>query len=293
MFVVTDVVTALFPTACLLCAGPMLELRRERVCDACLHAVARQTESLCTRCGEALGMESARFAAALGATECTQCRLAPPAFTRAVAHTAYEESVRQMVHLLKFGGHRRLAGRVLGGWLAQAIAHAIEGREAEFLVLPVPLFRARERSRGFNQAELLARAALAQLRRERPDLRLQLAPGVLERVRDTRPQFALDPRQRRRNLQGAFKVLDQQLVRGREVVLVDDIMTTGATARECARVLVRAGAANVVVATVARAQPESLRGLQKEQEGLDAVARWNMRGWDVPNPSAEIVQRNT
>jgi predicted amidophosphoribosyltransferase len=120
----------------------------------------------------------------------------------------------------------------------------------------VPLFPAKERQRGYNQAVLLADAAIAELKRSRPEWRLQAVHGVLRRVKDTQSQFELSPTGRRRNLQGAFSVVDGAGLVGREVLLVDDIYTTGATARACAKALRSAGASKVWVATVSRAQPE-------------------------------------
>jgi predicted amidophosphoribosyltransferase len=102
----------------------------------------------------------------------------------------------------------------------------------------------------------LADTALAELKFSRPEWKLEAAHGVIRRVKDTRSQFELTPKGRRRNLQGAFAVADGSALKGRGVLLVDDIYTTGATARACSRVLRQAGATKVWVATVSRAQPE-------------------------------------
>ena len=228
------------------------------VCEACVDSVVAQHAGLCGICGEALGMESARFAAAMGSGTCTMCRLAPPEFTRAVAYASYEDELREMLHLLKYGGMTRLADAPLGDWLAQAVSTLADDAGPELLVIAVPLFPARERQRGFNQSAELADAASKRLKKLRPDWNLQAAHKTMRRVRDTEAQFSLLPGQRRKNLRGAFRVVDAEAIRGSEVLLVDDIMTTGATARECARVLMRAGAAKVFVATLARAQPESV-----------------------------------
>jgi ComF family protein len=120
-------------------------------------------------------------------------------------------------------------------------------------VVAVPLFPAKERQRGYNQSELLADAAIAELHRIAPEWRLRRA-DLLKRRRDTASQFELSARGRRRNLEGAFGVDAEKFPIGCEVLLIDDIYTTGATARECARVLRRAGARKVWVATLARAQ---------------------------------------
>lgn len=277
--VAVDVVNAVWPSDCRLCGGPMISVSRAMVCKACVARVEAQDEQampLCSRCGDALGMESARFAAAMGTTECTMCRLAPPEFARAVAYAEYDAEVREMLHLLKFEGRREIAAHLLGAYLAGAVLKLEAQAANELLVIPVPLFAARQRSRGFNQAELLAQAAVKRLRRERRDWKLRIETGALERVKDTRALFTMQPHERRRNLRGAFRVADTTSVRGREVLLIDDIMTTGATARECARVLLRAGAAKVWVATVAKAQPESVRvPADVELSDRPDVARWD------------------
>jgi len=228
------------------------------VCTACVERVGPQTGALCEICGESLGMESARFAAAMGVSACTLCRLAPPDFARAVAYTAYDEELREMLHLLKYQRVLALADKPLGEWLASAVMTLAADADAEVMVIAVPLFAARERQRGFNQSVLLADAAVSRLKKVWPGL--ATAHRAMERVRDTEAQFGLTAHQRRKNLRGAFRVADTEAVRGREVLLVDDIMTTGATARECARVLMRAGAAKVWVATLARVQAENVVG---------------------------------
>jgi ComF family protein len=204
------------------------------------------------------------------------CRLAAPEFARAVAYAEYDGEMREMLHLLKFGGRREVAAHVLGEWLAEAICKLESDAARELVVIPVPLFAARERSRGFNQAKLLAQAAVKHLRKTRRGWKLRMEAGALKRVKDTNALFSLQPHQRRRNLRGAFRVAESEAVRGREVLLVDDIMTTGATARECARVLLAAGAAKVWVATVAKAQPDSAPLSRGDPfGGRPDVARWD------------------
>jgi ComF family protein len=249
----------------------MVSLGKVRVCDTCVGRVDAMNEVLCSRCGDAMGMESARFTAAMGVSECTMCRLAPPEFERAVAFANYDNEMREMLHLLKFESRARMAEFVLGERLAQAVLKLEDIAAKEMVVVPVPLFAARERERGFNQAMLLAKAAVESLKKMRPSWKLEIAGDVMLRVKDTRSLYRLNPSQRRRNLRGAFKVANDPAIRGREVLLIDDIMTTGATARECSRVLLRAGAAKVWVATAAKAQPESVRNVVRQE-----VATWDV-----------------
>jgi ComF family protein len=202
-------------------------------------------------------MEGVRFAGQFPAEGllCAPCRMAAPEFERAVAYGIYQDELREMVHLLKYERVSALA-RPLGAMLARAV-ETLEGQAgAELTVIAVPLFAARQRQRGYNHAVLLADAAMAELRRTRPEWKLRAAHGAMRRIRDTESQFALTPHGRRRNLRGAFAVAENAALAEREVLLIDDIYTTGATARECARVLRRSGAKKVWVATLARAQRE-------------------------------------
>ncbi len=157
----------------------------------------------------------------------------------------------------------------LGLLLAEAVL-MVQGLPDDLLVVPVPLFGRKRRQRGFNQSELLARSASATLSRRRAHLRVQLATGVIERQRSTESQAGLSPHRRRVNVRGAFFVPEPGRVNGRNVLLIDDIYTTGATARACSQVLRRAGAGSVWVAAVARAQKEFIP--RPKLSGFEAIA---------------------
>jgi ComF family protein len=265
-----DLVTTIFPADCRACGGSLLraELSPHNipVCDLCLTQLRSQAQSfpsaLCRICGEALGMETDRFAARSlpEGLLCTPCRRVPPAFDRAVAFGVYKDELREMLHLLKYDGVRSLA-RPLAVKLADAVLmlEREAGWSGQAAVVAVPLFAGTRRARGFNQSELLADEAAATLRKRRPALRLTPEHGLLRRVKATESQFHLSDKGRRRNLIGAFKVQDEgnRLI-GRDVLLIDDIFTTGATARACSQALRRAGARRVWVATLARAQKEQV-----------------------------------
>lgn len=259
---IDDLVTTMFPADCRVCGGPLLFLGNTPICDACVGALKPQAGLLCPVCGEATGMESSWFASQFRSADqvCTPCRRVPPQFERAVAYGVYEGEMREMLHLLKYEGLTSVAD-VLGGRLATAMVELAETNAVEeTIVVTVPLFRdrlGRSSRRAFNQADLLAGAALRELKRRRPEWKLRMIPGAMGRVRETQSQFGLDPRGRRANVRGAFRVPGSAMVAGREVILVDDIFTTGATVRECSRVLRRAGATRVRVATLSRAQQET------------------------------------
>jgi ComF family protein len=216
------------------------------------------TGGVCAVCGERLFSPHA-FAGAPGESRCGLCRRVEPAFARAAAYGSYETGLRELIHMLKYGGVRP-AANVLGRMLAEAIAVLEPEFPADPVALvPVPLHRTKLRQRGFNQAELIARAAM---KIRQPGDKLRLCAGVLERKRETASQIGLTSHQRRENLRGAFGVVQPEFVRGHEVLVVDDVYTTGATVSGCARVLRRAGARRVWVATVARTLKISAQHLE-------------------------------
>ena len=180
---------------------------------------------------------------------CGLCQRLHPPFEKAVAYGSYDGGLRDLIHLLKYQQVRPAAG-VLGRILAETITRLEATLPPGLItVVPVPLHVQKRAQRGFNQSELIVRAALKQL--ARPE-RFQTMIGLLVRRRETGSQIGLTRHQRRENLRGAFAVADPALLAERDILLVDDVFTTGTTAAECARVLRRAGAKRVWVATVAR-----------------------------------------
>jgi ComF family protein len=239
----------LLPASCSLCGSSLPRLSSLPICTACWAEIYPLSGLACMRCGDGLWDEATSSRSML----CRACRLAPPPFARAVAFGLYQSRMRDAIHVLKYDRIRPVA-RELGRLLAEAIANLASEAPREMLVIPVPLHRTKYAQRGFNQARALATDALRFLQKSDPDWKLTLAASTLMRLRATQSQAGLTPRQRRLNLKGAFSVSDQTQVAGRNILLIDDILTTGATARAAAKALVDAGAESVWVATLARAR---------------------------------------
>lgn len=198
--------------------------------------------------------------------KCPACVAERPRFARATAFGLYDD-FRPAIRLLKFEGVPALA-KPLAAMLASAILQLQAAAPPALAVVPVPLFRGK---RPYNQSTLLAEHALRLVRHAAPGWTLSLRPGLLRRMRRTESQFLLTPTQRRENLRGAFQA--DVIVKGLHVLLIDDVYTTGATAHECTRALLNAGAASVRIATLARA-------------GRDIAVRWQPAKQLMPNVAA-------
>lgn len=264
----------LLPACCALCGSPLPLLSSVTICDACWAELPALSDPGCTRCADALDDLGAASATRL----CRACRLAPPPFVRAVAYGLYEGRMRDAIHALKYS-RLHPAARGLGRLLAQAIAQLAAAAPAEMLVVPVPLHRSKFAQRGFNQARALAREAIRELKRTHPAWNLTLAPRTLMRLRATESQAGLTPRQRRLNVRGAFSVAHPEVVTMKHVLLIDDILTTGATARAAAQACARAGAASTWIATLARARRPGNSG------GFEAGTGWAAQLDSAPKES--------
>jgi len=245
----------LFPADCRICGEPLVQASRLPVCQSCRDSVLPIQGNLCTICGERI-VTFSRIE--LEPEPCGMCRRALPAYSRAIAYGAFESALRETVHLLKYD--RVLpAADFLGAKLSTTFSQLPPLEEKRWLVIPVPLHTRKLRQRGFNQSDLIARAAL-----KRQPVAANLNTKCLVRQRETVPQAGLTRHQRRQNIRGAFAVSDAEAVRGRDILLIDDVFTTGTTISECARVLRGAGAATVYAATVARALKADRIGMQRE-----------------------------
>lgn len=235
------VMRAAFPPVCLVCGAARSGEEVFDICPVCIGALSPVVRHACRRCAIPIDGELS----GAGIVLCGNCRVSPPPFDASVAALRYGGKTRELIHRYKFLGKTRLAG-ALGPLLCAALnrAGAMEGID---LVIPVPLHRRRLFQRGYNQSWLLA----AEVGKA---FGVPVACDLLVRARFTRPQFALSRADRRKNIKNAFTVLAPGRLAGKAVLLVDDIMTTGATLGEAARAMKREGAARVVCAVAARAE---------------------------------------
>jgi ComF family protein len=239
-------VDLLFPPRCPACGEIAGADRRHPLCRPCWRAVIRLRPPWCAICGRPFWTFDAGSAAgrrpAPAAATCAACRVRRPPFAWARSAALYAGVVRDAVRALKFSGAMAIA-RPLGDLVLEVCAGDLP--VSVEVVVPVPLHRARKRERGYNQAALLAARVAGGLGAE-------LNERALTRTRATLAQTDLSAAERPANVRGAFAVDDTTALAGRHAALVDDVLTTGATVAECARVVLDAGAESVGVLTVAR-----------------------------------------
>jgi ComF family protein len=232
------VLDALLPPRCLACGGGVET--QGALCASCWQGISFLGAPCCVRCGLPFAYDAGAGA------ECAQCVAYPPPYGRARAVFAYDDHSRRLI--LAFKHADKLHGMpAFGQWLARSGTELLASAD---LVAPVPLHWTRLFRRRFNQSALLAQAAVAAWSGQPGPC---FAPDLLVRRRRTRSQGHLSRLQRAENVRGAFALKPGTDVAGRRVLLVDDVLTTGATLEACTRVLKRAGAAQVDVLTLARA----------------------------------------
>jgi ComF family protein len=229
--VLSALLDLLYPPACLACAK-VLPTPGAVFCEPCDTALERLPPACCRTCAE-----PGTFPREM----CPRCHAAPPPFTRAWAPFAHEGPVARAIHRFKYEDHPELAAP-LGALLADEARRFLANAPAN--VVALPLHTRRYHARKYDQAQLLAGALAKAMGREAP-------VGWITRVRETQRQVGLSEAERAGNVAGAFTATKQ--VSGQEVLLLDDVFTTGATARAAAQALREAGATRVEVLTLARA----------------------------------------
>ena len=225
-----------YPRSCAICDG---EVGREgvHVCWECLSSLDLVTAPFCSLCGDPVdGLVEHSY-------RCSWCRRRTPAFDRARSAVRHHGGFRRALHAFKYQRAVWLRVDFLRFMEACVVTH-FQDVDPD-AVAYVPLYPSRERHRTYNQAGTLARGLSRRIR-------VPLAAGLLRRVRATASQTDLSAAERRRNVRDAFEAVRPGWIQGRTFLLVDDVMTTGATVNECSRVLKTAGAAGVYVVTLAR-----------------------------------------
>ncbi len=227
-----------FPSFCQLCSD-LLERPQERVvCHACWEQVRAQRRSYCLCCG--------RFFQGIGEPHfCSDCLKARPPFSLHRSASKYEEKLKDIILLFKYHHYK-----VLGEELARFACQVLKEEEGLWkkvdALIPVPLHPKRRRQRGFNQALVIAE--------EVEKIRgIEVRRGILLKIKNVPAQTSLEAEDREKNVVGAFRVTKEDQIKGKRLLLIDDVYTTGATLRECSRVLKKAGAKEVKAITLAQA----------------------------------------
>ncbi|MBU0686598.1 MAG: ComF family protein [Candidatus Margulisbacteria bacterium] len=235
----SSILDLIFPPRCQICREP----GPENICKNCITKIKTiDQKNVCVYCGEPQNDQPFK-----NAVLCSRCVIEKPHYTIARSIAIYEGTLKKAIHAFKFKGKKNLAQH-LGKFMALSIEENLP--EIRYChadaVVTVPLSQNRLKSRGFNQIDCLAEvfSAYANIPHEK---------DILARVRDTKPQFDLPKHKRKENIQGAFVIKRPNDIYGRRLLLLDDIYTTGYTVNECAKVLIKCGAAKVYILTLSRA----------------------------------------
>lgn len=225
-----------FPRLCVYCEEK-LSVDEHVFCSGCFQSLEEIEPPVCEKCG-------AKIRGKRNKSHCTDCPPHPIFFDYAASAYNYSNQIRAILRAIKYEGREECAD--LAGKLMSAFFLQKSGQFHFDYIIPAPLHLFREFKRGYNQAELLARQVSRYSQ-------INLLSRCLVRVRSTIKQSMLTPENRLSNLKGAFFVEKPEIISGKNILFIDDIMTTGSTANECSRMLKIAGANFVFVLTLARA----------------------------------------
>ena len=222
------------------CGRELFDYPEYRFCVSCEEKMPKAKRT-CPKCGRETVAEGI----------CLTCKGDMPTFTQGVAAFSYKGEAAGVVNRMKNGKHRLAS--YLGERMADAVLPILQGEPSEILLIPVPLTESRKKERGYNQAERLAEAVESRL--QAAGVAVRLDAELLEKRRETELQKQKTRRERAENVRGAYHVKKRKECKDKTIVLVDDILTTGATGSECARLLLSAKASKVIF-LVAAALPE-------------------------------------
>jgi ComF family protein len=227
----------LLPAQCL-CCEKFLDEGRQGICLGCLSEIHWIEPPFCSICGAPFLSKEVR------SHSCSNCLTQKRYFTMARALGAYDGSLQETIHRWKYQGKITLTS-LFGEWMTEGIYHYWDPTLFDLLI-PVPLHPHRLRGRGFNQALLLVKELSRQTG-------IPYRKRVLQKIKLTIPQVNLSGIERKKEVRGSFHIIGKEELKGKTILLVDDVYTTGATVNECSKVLVAAGAERVDVLTLARA----------------------------------------
>jgi competence protein ComFC len=228
----------IYPPTCLICKQGLAKTRPdELVCVKCREGIKKNAPPFCRRCGRNLGKINSAV------NICPACLKNQAHFDRAFAPCVYEGAIKDLIHEFKYNNRDYLAG-ILSALMVDFIREYDIPISSLDLIIPIPLHPARLREREFNQAELLARKIASAYSKP-------VSSDNLVRRRHTRTQTDLQSSERLTNVKDSFALRFPELVKGKNILLVDDVMTTGATSSEASRALKNAGACTVFVLTLA------------------------------------------
>jgi ComF family protein len=226
---ISRLINGIYPSECPVCGNPSDAFSHAPICSSCWVQIKRYDGPSCSICALPFPSEYSRI--------CGSCLKKNPPFSLIVTFGLYEGVLAEAISLFKFHGIRRLS-RPLGRLLLDLDIPRADA------VVPVPLTSQGLRRRGFNQSLLIAKVIAKKIQ-------APLFMDTLLKVKETPPQIGLSARERQSNLKNAFKVAGD--IKGKRILLIDDVMTTGATVTECSKVLLKAGAKEILALTLARA----------------------------------------
>lgn len=239
-----EALNLIFPRFCLVCKSKLKDKDSHDLpmCSTCIRKIEPNLPPYCMKCGRSLpGRYDANII-------CAPCNNSHYYFSSARSPYIYEGVMGECIQSLKYRAMLQIMG-LFERLLLKSLANS-SLCTAKDIITPVPLHKTRLRERGFNQAELLA-SLIKQINH------IKIHTGLLKRIKPTRPQTKLTRPQRTDNIKGAFEVILPSAVKEKDILLIDDVFTTGSTANECARVLIEAGAKRVDVWTLARTRQEA------------------------------------
>jgi len=235
---VNELADIVYPKVCLACRSKIVDGSIDGlICAQCWARIKKTVPPFCVACGRHLEKIS------VNKNICVPCLKMRLHFDRAYSPCSYEGVIQKLIQEFKYKGKRRL-GLPLSKLMVQFIKEYKLPMDIIDYVIPVPLHNTRLREREFNQAETLCRHICLEFSKSTP-------PGILQRIRNTRTQTELEPGERQENVSGSFSVARSGIVKGKHILLVDDVLTTGATCSEAARALKNSGAGIVFALTLA------------------------------------------